>query len=90
MNFPIPNQGGPWFVWAVQLIQSLQPAISRLEAGSFRQGQILQVASFTVANLPDASVAGRVIYVSNEADGAVLAFADGSNWRRVTDRAVVS
>ena len=33
MNFPIPNQGGPWFVWAVQLIQSLQPTISKTNRG---------------------------------------------------------
>jgi hypothetical protein len=68
----------------------LQPVISKLESGSFRQGQILQVASFTVANLPDPVVPGRVIYVSDESGGAVLAFADGSNWRRATDRVVVS
>lgn len=90
MNFPTPNQSGPWFVWAIQLIQSLQPVISRLESGSFRQGQILQLGSFTVANLPDPTVPGRVVYVSDESGGAVLAFADGSDWRRATDRAVVS
>ena len=90
MNFPTPNAGGTWTAWASQLIQSLQPVISKLESGSFRQGQILQVASFTVANLPDPSVPGRVIYVSDESGGAVLAFADGSNWRRATDRVVVS
>jgi len=31
-----------------------------------------------------------VIYVSNETGGATLAFSDGTNWRRVQDRAVVS
>lgn len=51
----------------------------------------VKVKSYTVAGLPAASVgAGAVAFVSNEAGGAVLAFSDGTNWRRVTDRAVVS
>lgn len=48
------------------------------------------LASYTVATLPSAAVPGTLIYVSNESGGAVPAFADGTNWRRVTDRAVVS
>ncbi len=31
-----------------------------------------------------------MIYVSNESGGAVVAFSDGTSWRRLTDRAVVS
>lgn len=47
--------------------------------------------SYTVAGVPAAaSYAGGVIFVSNESGGAVLAFSDGTNWRRVTDRAVIS
>jgi hypothetical protein len=51
-----------------------------------------RVGSFTVATVPSASSmgAGAIIYVSNETDGAVLAFSDGTNWRRVTDRAIIS
>jgi hypothetical protein len=48
------------------------------------------VPSFTVAGVPTAATAGQVVYVSNETGGAVLAFADGTNWRRVTDRAVIA
>ncbi len=51
----------------------------------------VKVKSYTVAGVPSAtSVAGAIIYVSNETGGAVLAFSDGTNWRRVTDRAIVS
>jgi hypothetical protein len=51
----------------------------------------MRVRSYTVSGLPSASgIAGAMIYVSNESGGAVLAFSDGTNWRRVTDRAVVS
>lgn len=46
--------------------------------------------SYVVAGLPLAAPAGRLIYVSDEAGGAVPAFSDGTNWRRVTDRAIVS
>jgi hypothetical protein len=31
-----------------------------------------------------------MIYVSDETGGAVMAFSDGTNWRRVTDRQIVS
>jgi hypothetical protein len=52
---------------------------------------IFQPPTYTVATLPSAASYPRgVIYVSNEAGGAVLAFSDSTNWRRVTDRAVVS
>ncbi len=54
--------------------------------GAIRCGQ------FTVGALPGASStgAGAIIFVSDESGGACLAFSDGANWRRVTDRAVVS
>jgi hypothetical protein len=46
--------------------------------------------SYTVSTLPAATPAGQMAYVTNEAGGAVPAFADGTNWRRVTDRAIVT
>ncbi len=46
--------------------------------------------SFRVAGLPNAGVPGQMIYVSDESGGATMAFSDGSNWRRITDRAIVS
>lgn len=48
------------------------------------------LASYTVSTLPPVTGPFRLIYVSNESGGAVPAFNDGANWRRVTDRAVVS
>jgi hypothetical protein len=52
----------------------------------------VKLPSFAVAAMPSASTlgAGTEIYVTDEAGGAVPAFSDGTNWRRVTDRAVVS
>lgn len=50
----------------------------------------VQLISYAVADVPTASPAGGLIYVSDEAGGAVPAFSDGINWRRVTDRTIVS
>ncbi|MGB0658178.1 MAG: hypothetical protein ACPGOS_03845 [Gammaproteobacteria bacterium] len=46
--------------------------------------------TFTVSGLPSAAQPGQMIYVSDETGGATMAFSDGTNWRRITDRAVVS
>lgn len=47
--------------------------------------------TYTVSTVPSASDNPRaMIYVSDETGGAVPAFSDGTNWRRVTDRAVIS
>ena len=52
--------------------------------------QATPLATYTVATLPAATTPGLMIYVSDESGGAVPAFSDGTNWRRVTDRAIVS
>jgi len=50
-----------------------------------------ELPSYTVTNLPTAGIgAGAMAYATNETGGAVPCFYDGSNWRRVTDRAVAS
>ncbi len=47
--------------------------------------------SYFVSALPSAgSHSGGMVYVSNEAGGAVMAFSDGLAWRRLTDRNIVS
>ena len=46
---------------------------------------------YTVATLPSAAaLAQAMIYVSDESGGEVPAFSDGTDWRRVTDRVIVS
>jgi hypothetical protein len=51
----------------------------------------IYLPSYTVIGVPDATLAaGQIIYVSNETGGATLAFSDGTNWRRVQDRSIVS
>lgn len=52
---------------------------------------IPQLPEYTVATLPSAANYTRgMIYVSDETGGAIPAFSDGTNWRRVTDRTIVS
>ena len=51
----------------------------------------LGLVSYAKTSLPAAgSHNASLVYVTDEAGGAVPAFSDGTNWRRVTDRAVVS
>jgi hypothetical protein len=87
-----PNpQGYPsWQSWAQQLIRVLQPFMTKVEATFVRQEQLYTMPIYTVSTLPSASIPGRPIYVSDETGGATVAFSDGTNWRRVQDRAVVS
>lgn len=62
------------------------PASSQLAAsGAIRPG------TFPLANLPSASAngAGAMIYVSDATGGGVMAFSDGTDWRRTTDRSLV-
>ena len=52
-------------------------------------GAQVGLTSYTVATLPTVTTPG-MIFVSDETGGAVLAFSDGTNWRRCTDRVIVS
>lgn len=67
-----------------------------LGASSTRWGSVyaagfVQVGAYTVATLPAATTAGRIIYVSDGAAGSpCLAFSDGTNWLRVDTLAAVS
>lgn len=67
--------------WLDQVLQSIERALAGVET----------MPSYTVAEVPDAAARPRQwIYVSNEAGGATPAFSDGTNWRRTSDRAVIS
>lgn len=53
----------------------------------------IKVPTYTVAGAPSASAAGAgtVIYVSNGAAGsAILAFSDGTNWKRSDTGATIA
>lgn len=51
----------------------------------------VRIKTSTVAGLPAAADwRGCVVIVTDEADGEVPAWSDGSTWRRMTDRAEVT
>lgn len=76
--------------WANESVRILESTIDILERTKQTKGAIARVSSFVKTDLPSAALPGEIIYVSNEVGGSVLAFSDGTNWRRVTDRAVVA
>lgn len=50
-----------------------------------------QMPSYLKTALPSASAnTGCMIFVTNDVGGSIPAFSDGTNWRRVTDRAVIA
>ncbi len=52
---------------------------------------VLELADINASDF-DPAVTGRAafVYVSDETGGAQMAFSDGTNWRRFTDRTIVS
>lgn len=46
--------------------------------------------SFSTSSLPSVDPAGQMIFVTDEVGGSIPAFSDGANWRRVSDRQIVS
>jgi len=71
--------------------------VVNIPTGSFEVGgstvvdanRILRTRSYTVGTVPT-GVTGGLIFVSNDAGGATLAFYNGSNWVRVSDLATVA
>ena len=55
----------------------------------FRDSGLPQLPSYTVATLPS-TVAGDLALCTDETGGSTVVFYDGSDWRRMADRAVAS
>lgn len=53
-------------------------------------GGALGLPSYVKASLPSAATAGRMIFVTDDVGGSTPAFSDGTNWRRVADRNIIS
>lgn len=83
---------GPNFQWSEpgtgKLTREAQNVINTIIEGISRPLIFLE---YTVATVPSAAAFDNgVIIVSNEAGGRTLATSDGTNWRRVSDGAVIS
>lgn len=73
---------GPWY----EFLRFVSRRAITPVAPSYTKAQLQGGAAvFTATANPSA-----IVVCSDEAGGAVLAFSDGTNWRRVTDRAVIS
>lgn len=76
--------------WAQNWRRWLFSVYMRVAPGPFK------LSGYAKANLPPAAKWGNatsfssVVYVVDDIGGPVIAFSDGTNWRRVTDRAVIS
>jgi hypothetical protein len=75
----------------VEAIRFRSTDLATVCAGAITAGGPMVMATFTVSTVPAASLWSRgLIWVSDDVGGATPAFSDGTNWRRVADRAVVS
>ena len=78
---------------AIEAVRSIARALGLLAQtiDNVARLSLSSLKGYTVATLPSAADNTRAqIYVSDETGGATLAFSDGTNWRRVQDRVVVS
>lgn len=63
----------------------------QLISAAMTPGYLYPLAPRTVAEVALLTpTAGRMVFVTDESGGPVPAFGDGTSWRRVTDRAIVS
>jgi hypothetical protein len=68
----------------------VEKSITGLEATKQQRGEVLFLRPFTVATLPSPALPYKQIMVTDETGGPIPAFNDGTNWRRCSDRAIVS
>lgn len=90
MRLPLLQKAENVVQWANEVVRTLEITLQGIQTKKWTKGDIAQLAVYTVTTLPSADPAGQLIYVSDESGGATPAFSDGTNWRRVADRAVVS
>lgn len=69
-----------------RVVRGLSSTVNDLNGGA-----PLPLKAYAKANLPTAANhEGSLVYVTDETGGKTVAFSDGSSWRRVQDRNVVS
>lgn len=82
---------GAGATWEFQFGTGGTPSFAVGDRGTKVISGSLRLPRYTVAGLPTASQhTDGLIIVSNEVGGLTPAFSDGTNWRRVHDRAIVA
>lgn len=84
------NSGTTVFEWNTAGSVMTMSATLAMGSNPLTSNSYIESGEYTVASLPSASGAKKHIYVTDEAGGYTMAFSDGTNWRRVQDRAIVS
>lgn len=95
----LPRPFGPDLkLWAVNMVQQLSDILQQdatsinqlVTAGQAPSNPVL-LPTFLKTTLPVAADwKNALIIVSNDAGGLTVAFSDGTNWRRVQDRNIIS
>jgi|OM-RGC.v1.029205474 hypothetical protein len=88
------------YKWGVDLVRVMQDAIDELQVQTLKRGEPVLLPAYQVAALLDNAETPRtgvtpdglykLVYVLDEAGGAQPAATDGTDFRRLTDRAIVS
>jgi len=88
----IPNPRGFQSIndWANATVTVLTPFMQNVENTFTRQEGIAHLKTVSVSDLPAVSPAGRLVFCSDETGGSTILFSDGTNWRRMQDRAIAS
>jgi hypothetical protein len=76
--------------WMRAVQQTLEVELVALRTKKQERGEVLFLRPFTVAELPSPALPYKQIMVTDETGGPIPAFNDGTNWRRCSDRAIVS
>lgn len=78
--------------WMAEMHTKAQQIIDEMVRTFQTRGQPVELPEVSLVLLPKFKVTQgtRLVSVINEVGGKVPAFSDGTDWRRVTDRAVVS
>lgn len=85
MRFPrIAAPGGDDFARAIETF------LTKLESRAQLRQQPIELPRYAKANLPSATKPGEMIFVNDDVGGSTPAFSDGTNWRRVADRAIIA
>jgi hypothetical protein len=92
-KIPLPPAGTP--PWAIAAFKDLAGWVFQMLRRPVRMPSytVAEVALLTAADYfssASGNAYSSLIFVSNESGGSVPAFSDGSKFRRVTDRAIVS
>jgi hypothetical protein len=78
-------------VGIISQVGALGTGRNGLNAVNFETTGSVVLGTYTVSTVPSAANHARgLIWISNESGGATPAFSDGTNWRRVSDRAIIS